>query len=85
MNIKDFIFLPTTENLRTWFLNQKKERERKRILRIQKNEVRIRPHTEIENEEIMKKYLLSSTYRDSDGNQRKTKKLGRTMESYYRR
>ena len=84
MKIRSLIFLPVIENLREWWLNQKIERERKRILKIQHGKIRTRPHTAHELEEEMKKYLLSSTYRDSDGNQIKTKKLGRSMESYYK-
>lgn len=84
MNIGSLIFLPVVENLRQWWLNQKVERERKRILRIRQMKVRTQPFSRQENEEEMKKFLLSSTYQDSDGNQRKTKKLGRSMESYFR-
>ena len=79
------MIIPIVEDLRTWFLNQRLERERKRILRIQKNEVRIRPHTEIENEEEMKKFIMKGTYTDSDGKQRKIEKLGRSIGSYYGR
>ena len=85
MKIKDFIFFPIVENLRDWYLKRKAEAERKKMLGANKDKVRIKPFTEAENEEEMKKYLLSSTFRDSDGNQRKTEKLGRSMESYYRR
>lgn len=84
MKIKDFIFLPVVENLRDWYLKKKAEVERRKMLGANKDEVRIRPHTAYELEEEMKKYLLSSTYRDKDGNQIKTKKLGRSMQSYYR-
>lgn len=84
MKIKGFIFLPVVENFRQWFLDQKKEKERKRILRIRQMKVRTQPFSREENEREMKTYLLSSTYRDSDGNQRKTLKVGRSMESYYK-
>ena len=83
MKIKDLIFLPL-ENIREWWLDLKNEKERKRILKIREGRIRIKPHTEIEMEEEMKKYLLSSTYIDSDGNEKKTKRLGRTMASYYK-
>lgn len=84
MKIKDFIFLPVVENLREWWLDLKKEKERKRILKIRQGRIRIKPHNEIENEETMKKYLLSGTFRDPDGNQIKTVKVGRSIESYYK-
>lgn len=83
MKIKDLIFLPL-ENIREWWINQKLEKERRLLLKIKEGRMRIKPHTEFEMEEEMKKYLLSSTYRDSDGNQIKTVKLGRSIESYYR-
>lgn len=85
MKIKGFIFLPVVNNLRDWYLKKRAEIERKKMLGANKDEVRIRPHTEIENEETMKKFLLSGSYIDSDGNKIKTKKLGRTEASYYRR
>lgn len=53
------------------------------MLGANKDKVRIRPHTEIENEETMKKFLLSGSYTDENGNKVKTKKLGRTVGSYY--
>lgn len=86
MKIKDFIVLPIigVENLRDWYLNQKREKERKKMLGANKDEVRIRPHTEIENEETMKKFIMKGTYTDSDGKQKKIERLGRSVESYRR-
>lgn len=79
------MIIPVVENLRDWFLNQKIERERKRILRIRQMKVRTQPFSREENEQEMKKFLLSGSYTDSDGKQKKTMKLGRTIESYYER
>jgi len=84
MKIKDLIFLPITKNLREWWLDERVERARKRILKIKEGRIRTKPHTAIEMEEEMKRYLLSSTFRDPDGKQIKTVKLGRSTESYYR-
>ena len=83
MKIRSLIFLPL-ENIREWFLNQKIEKERKRILKIKEGRIRIKSPTEIEMEDEMKKFLLSGTFRDSDGHQIKTEKVGRSIESYYR-
>lgn len=85
MNIGSLIFLPVTENLRDWWLRRKAEKERKKILGANKDEVRIRPHTEIENEQEMKKFIMRGSYIDSDGKERKIEKLGRSVGSYYRR
>lgn len=84
MNIGNLIFLPIVEDLRTWFLNQKKERERKKMLGADKDKVRIKPFTPAENEQEMKKFLLSGSHIDENGNKVKTRKLGRSVQSYYR-
>ena len=78
------MIIPVVENLRDWFLNQKKERERKKMLGANKDEVRIKPFTEAENEQEVKKFIMKGTYTDSDGKQRKIERLGRSAESYRR-
>ena len=83
MKIKDFIFLPAVKDLRTWWLDLKREKERKRILRIRKMEVRTQPFSREENEKEMKKFIMSGTYKDSDGKQRKIEKLSRSLGSYF--
>lgn len=77
------MIIPVVENLRDWFLNQKKEKERKRILKIQRMEVRTQPFSREENEKEMESYIKRGTYTDSDGKQRKIEKLSRTIGSYF--
>ncbi len=84
MKIKSLMFLPAVKDLRTWWLDLKREKERKRILRIRQMKVRTQPFSREENEKEMKKFIMSGTYKDSDGKQRKIEKLGRSMESYFR-
>lgn len=78
------MFLPITKNLRTWWLNQKVERERKRILRIKQMKVRTQPFSREENEKEMKKFMMSGTYKDSNGIEQKIEKLSRSINSYYK-
>lgn len=84
MKIRDLIILPAVENLRDWWLKRKAEIERKKILGANKDKVRIRLHTEIENEKEMEEYIKRGHYKDSNGVKQKIVKLGRSMESYYK-
>lgn len=83
MKIKGLIFLPIVKDLRTWWLNQKIERERKRILKERQIGVRTRPLTAREMEKEMREFIMKGTYIDSDGVEQKITKLGRSMESFY--
>lgn len=85
MKIKGFIFLPVVNNLRDWYLKKKAEVERKKMLGANRDEVRIRPHTEIENEQELREFIMRGSYIDSNGKEKKIEKLGRSVESYYRR
>lgn len=73
-----------SEKIRKFFYDQKIEKERKRILRIRQMKVRDRPFSDRENEEEMKKFIMSGTYQDSDGRRRKIKSLSRDITTYYR-
>jgi len=84
MKIRGLVFLPVVKDLRDWWLNQKIERERKRILKVRQMGVRTKPFTAIEMEDEMKKFIMKGTYIDSDGREQKIKKLGRSMSSYYK-
>ena len=84
MNIKSLIFLPIVKDLRSWWYDLKREKERRRILKISEGKVRTKPFTEIENEAEIRSFIIKGTYKDSDGKQRKIEKLGRSMRSYFR-
>ena len=84
MKIKDFIFLPVVKDLRTWWLDLKRERERKRILRIRQMKVRTQPFSREENEKEMEEYIKRGYYKDSNGVEQKIEKLSRSINSYFK-
>lgn len=85
MKIRNLIFLPVVKDLRTWWLDLKRERERKRILRIRQMKVRTQPYSREENEKEMEAYMKRGTYTDENGKEVKIEKLARSINSYYRR